>query len=265
QGRFYKALLQTFLGSTSTVDFEWDFLDLGLIYRSRDVGRIGTQHHILCRPAQRALLELFKTLPLPEDTKKRICDGSLSGDEFETALFHQLICTTKPIVFNATDLNGKNPTTIALDFSHYDTLQIVKTSLGSGHQSVLTRGYKGYPRFDFMLGPLFIQTSISDFGHHNADSADLSKAFNVRDNDGANQIERYLNDLFGPGHSARIEDNRFVVTKDGVPVPGFRVVYICGSPAPGKPSHCNLVKKFPDVRHISFEELKDNLFKILLH
>ncbi|KAH7045772.1 hypothetical protein BKA57DRAFT_467650 [Linnemannia elongata] len=261
QGRFYKALLQTFLGSTSTVDFEWDFLDLGLIYRSRDVGRIGTQHHILCRPAQRALLELFKTLPLPEDTKKRICDGSLSGDEFETALFHQLICTTKPIVFNATDLNGKNPTTIALDFFHYDTLQIGKTSLGSGHQNILTRGYKGYPRFDFMLGPLFIQTSISDFGHHNADSADLSKAFNVRDNDGANQIERYLNDLFGPGHSARIEDNRFVVTKDGVPVPGFRVVYICGSPAPGKPSHCNLVKKFPDVRHISFEEFKDNLFK----
>ena len=48
---FYKALLQTFLGSTSTVDFEWDFLDLGLIYRSKDVGRIATQHHILCRPA----------------------------------------------------------------------------------------------------------------------------------------------------------------------------------------------------------------------
>ncbi|KAG0009049.1 hypothetical protein BGZ82_004280, partial [Podila clonocystis] len=60
--RFYKALLKTFLGSTSTVDFEWGFLDLGLIYRSKDVGRIGTQDHILCRPAQNALLELFKTL-----------------------------------------------------------------------------------------------------------------------------------------------------------------------------------------------------------
>ncbi|KAG0357638.1 hypothetical protein BGZ54_000262 [Gamsiella multidivaricata] len=70
--RFYKALLQTFLGSTSAVDFEWDFMDLGLVYRSKDVSRIGTQYHILCRPAQKALLELFKTLPLPEDTKKRI-------------------------------------------------------------------------------------------------------------------------------------------------------------------------------------------------
>ncbi|KAG0256493.1 hypothetical protein BGZ95_005479 [Linnemannia exigua] len=187
---FYKALLQTFLGSTSTVDFEWDFLDLGLIYRN---------------------------------------------------------------------LNGSNPTTIALDFSHCDTLKIGKTSLGSGHENVLTRGYEVYPRFDFMLGPLFIQASISDFGRHNTGSADLSKAFNVRDDNGTNQIERYLNDLYGPDHYAEIEDNKFVVTRDGVPVPGFRVVYIRGSP--GKPSHRDLVKKFPDVRHISFEEVRENLFK----
>ncbi|KAF9943611.1 hypothetical protein BGZ70_005716, partial [Mortierella alpina] len=33
---FYKALLQTFLGSTSTDNFDWDFLDLGLVYRSKD-------------------------------------------------------------------------------------------------------------------------------------------------------------------------------------------------------------------------------------
>ncbi|KAF9080350.1 hypothetical protein BGX23_002284 [Mortierella sp. AD031] len=257
--RFYKALLQTFLGSTSTVDFEWDFLDLGLIYRSNDVGKIATQHHILCRPAQTALLELFKMLPLPEAIKKRICDGSLSGDQFEEALCHQLICTNKPIELKATDLNDGNSTTIALDFSHCDTLQFGKTSLGSGHENVLTRGYERYPRFDFMLGPMFIQASISDFGNHNTGSADLGKAFNVRDDNGTNQIERYLNDLYGPGHSAKIEKNRFVVTRNDVPVPGFCVVYIRGSP--GKPSHRELVKKFPDVRHISFEEVRENLFK----
>ncbi|KAK3805410.1 MAG: hypothetical protein J3R72DRAFT_120864 [Linnemannia gamsii] len=257
--RFYKTLLQTFLGST--VDFEWNFLDLGPIYRSNDVGKIATQHHILCRPAQTALLELFKMLPLPEAIKKRICDGNLSGDQFGEALCHQLICTNKPIVLNATDLNGSNPTTIALDFSHCDTLKIGKTSLGSGHDNVLTRGYERYPRFDFMLGPLLIQASITDFGRHNTGSADLSKAFNLRDTNGTNQIERYLNDLYGPGHSAKIhvENNRFVVTRDGVPVPGFRVVYIRGSP--GKPSHRDLVKKFPDVRHVSFEEVMENLFK----
>lgn len=116
KGRFYLALLQTFLGSNSSINFDWDFLDPGLTYRRKNVGRIGTQHHILCHPAQRALLELFKIILLPEDTRRRICDGSLCGDGFEAALFHQLICTTKPIVLNATDLNGGNPPTIPLDF-----------------------------------------------------------------------------------------------------------------------------------------------------
>ncbi|KAG0047663.1 hypothetical protein BGZ90_007830 [Linnemannia elongata] len=259
QGRFYKALLQTFLGSTSTVNFEWDFLDLGLVYRSKDVGRIGTQHHILCRPAQRALLDLFKTLPLPEAIKKRICDDSLSGDQFEEALFHQLICTNKPVELKATDLNNENSTTITLDFFHCDTLQFGKTSLGSGHENVLTPGYERYSRFDFMLGPMFIQASISDFGDHNKGSADLGKAFTVKDDNGRNQIERYLNDLYGPGHSAKIEKNRFVVTRNGVPVPGFCVVYIRGSS--GVPSHRAWVKKFPDVRHIAYKEVKENLFK----
>ncbi|KAG0092104.1 hypothetical protein BGZ93_003296 [Podila epicladia] len=227
---FYKALLQTFLGGTSTVDFEWDFLDLGLIYRSNDVGQIRTQHHILCRPAQKALLELFKTLPLPEDTKRRIY------------------------------LYGRNPTPISLDFSDYGTIQFGKASLGPGYGRVLTHGYEGYPRFDFMLGPMFIQVSISDFGQHNKkESADIRKAFSDRDSEGTNQIERYLNDLYGPGHSAMIEDNRFVVTKDGEPVPGFRVVYIRGSP--GKPAHREWVNKLPDVLHITFEELKETLFK----
>ncbi|KAF9132772.1 hypothetical protein BGW39_011354 [Mortierella sp. 14UC] len=43
-----------------------------------------------------------------------------------------------------------------------------------------------------MLGPLLIQASIADFGRHNTGSTDVHKAFNDREN-GANQIERYLN------------------------------------------------------------------------
>ena len=136
--------------------------------------------------------------------------------------------------------------------------------MGPVTKIVLTRGYEGYPRFNYMLGPLFIQASISDFGRHNTGSADLSKAFNVRDDSGTNQIERYLNELYGPDHYAEIEDNKFVVTRDGVPVPGFRVVYIRGSP--GKPSHRDLVKKFPDVRHISPSRKSGRIFsRILLH
>jgi hypothetical protein len=104
--RFFKVLLHTFLGSTTKVNFEWNFVDLGLIYRSQDPDRGRVKHHILCRPAQRALPELFKLLPLPDDTKRRIYDGSPEGVEFETAICHQLICISKPVVLNATDLNG---------------------------------------------------------------------------------------------------------------------------------------------------------------
>ncbi|KAF9536143.1 hypothetical protein EC957_012382 [Mortierella hygrophila] len=256
---FYKALVQTFLGNSGTVDFEWDFLDLDLIYRCKVVGEIGTQHRILCRPAQRALVELFKNMPLPEAVKRRICDGNLNGNEFEEALYHQLICAVKPIELKTTDLNGKNPDTISLNFSFYETLRAGTTSLGSGYEMVLTRGYDSHPRFDFMLGPMFIQVSVSDFAVHNRKTADIGKAFDDRDNNGTNQIERYLNDLYGPGHSARIEKNKFVVTKNGANVVGFRVVYIHGSP--GQPSHPKCVKKFSDVRHVSFEEVKENLFK----
>jgi hypothetical protein len=83
---FQEALMQTFLGSPGKVDFEWNFIDLGLTYRSKE--SLGNQNHILCRPAQTALLELFRSLPLPEDFKRRINLGNLSGDDFETALFH---------------------------------------------------------------------------------------------------------------------------------------------------------------------------------
>ncbi|GJJ68053.1 hypothetical protein EMPS_00399 [Entomortierella parvispora] len=199
---FYRALLQTFLGSISAVDFEWDFVDLGLIYRSKDVTMNNTQHHILCRPAQHALLELFNGLPLSEETKKRIVGHSIDGDDFEKALWQQLIYTPKPIMLHATDLNNKNPTTVSLDFIHHDTLRDRQISLGSGHESVLTRGYKTYPRFDLMLGPMFIQVSVSDFGAHNDGSVDIRHAFDDRDKKGTNQIERYLDDLYGAGHSA---------------------------------------------------------------
>ncbi|KFH68113.1 hypothetical protein MVEG_06843 [Podila verticillata NRRL 6337] len=210
KGRFYKALLQTFLGSTSTVGFGWDFMDLGLIYRSKDASQIGTQCHILCRPAQKALLELLKTLPLPDDIKRRIDVGNYNGDDFETALFHQLVCSSKPIVLNATDLNNRNPTVISLDFVDCDTLKT---------------GFKNDPS--------------------------------------RNQIECYLDDMYGPKHTAVIGSNgRFEVKRNDVVVSGFRIIYIRGSP--GNPTHSGLVRAFPDVAHVTVDEIKKELFKIIV-
>ncbi|KAG0330758.1 hypothetical protein BG004_001989, partial [Podila humilis] len=227
KARLYTALLQTFLGSIiSSADVDWDFMDLGFVYRSKDDIQGGTQNHLLSRPARMALLKLFKALPFPGATKRQLCDGSLSSEHFEMELYHHFVIATKPILLYATDLNDNNPTVISLDFSHCETLSTGKSSLGPGHEKVLTLGYKGYPRFQCMLGPMFFQVSVNDFASHNKDSADIREAFYDRDSAGMNQIERYLDDMFGPGHSAIIDNsnNKFSVTTNGVPVPGFRIV-----------------------------------------
>ncbi|KAG0334797.1 hypothetical protein BG004_000267 [Podila humilis] len=199
--------------------------------------------------------------PPKKVTKRQLCEGRCSDEHFEMALYHHFVITTKPILLYATDLNDNNPTVISLDFSHCETLKTGMSSLGPGHEKVLTLGYKGYPRFRFMLGPMFFHVSVNDFASHNRDSADTRGAFNDRDSEDMNEVERYMNDMFGPSHSAMIDNrnNKFSVNKNGVPVPGFRIMFICGSR--GKPTHRALVKIFPDVLHVCFEELKDTLFR----
>ncbi|CAG8717104.1 3789_t:CDS:2 [Cetraspora pellucida] len=65
----------------------------------------------------------------------------------------------------------------------------------------------------------------------------------------------YLDEMYGPGHSAKIDSqNKFVVTRNGKRVPGFRIVYIRGSP--GTPNHSGKVREFPDVAHVTFEEIR---------
>ncbi|KAF9294962.1 hypothetical protein BGZ74_011026 [Mortierella antarctica] len=260
--RFHNALLHMFIGATCMLGFERDFFDLGLIYRSKDVTQIGTRCHILCRPAQNALRDLFKMLPLPAATRTRICNGNLERTDFEVALCHQLMCTDEQVELKATDLNGKKPTTIKLKLDNCETLRQGDYSLGPGHDDTLIRCYKGYPRFDFILGRMFIQVSIRDFDRHNSGSAEIDKAFNPQDTTGRNQIEKYLDGAYGSGHRAYVDarTKRFVVTmEDDDTNENVRIVYIRGSP--GKPNHCELVKRFPDILHVSFEELKQGLFK----
>ncbi|KAF9351124.1 hypothetical protein BGX26_010794 [Mortierella sp. AD094] len=263
---FYNALLKTFLGNTSTADFDWDFLDLGLIYRLNDGIYNTTRNHILCLPAQKGLLELFKELPHHKDVLNRIRLGEHSGEEFEEAILLQLINGIKPVTLDATDLNNLHRTTISIDFEHCETIKRPNLSLGLGHERVLSRGWPDYPRFDFMLGPRFIQVSNSDFQvHEKPDSKKISKAFDDRDDvSGKNQIECYMDEMFGTGHSANMDplSKKFIVTRNGVVVPGFQIVYIRGST--GAPNHSGLVKKYPDLLHVTFEEIKEKLFRNIL-
>ncbi|CAG8552642.1 13298_t:CDS:2 [Funneliformis caledonium] len=70
-------------------------------------------------------------------------------------------------------------------------------------KDVLVRCYAGYPRFDFILGYIFFQVSISDFVTHDTGNAKIDLSLK-RDNSGKNQIENYLDEAFGNTHKAYI-------------------------------------------------------------
>ncbi|RHZ77025.1 hypothetical protein Glove_186g164 [Diversispora epigaea] len=267
--RYYESLTSMFLPNRLTVQFDWKFLDLGLIYRYKKEGII---HCLPLYPsAQKALLKMYTLFDLPENVKNQINIGNLNGDQFEEALFNRLVCRCNTTIqLNATDLNNNNGNIITLQFNDYGLIKPSQLSLGPGNDEVLSHGFKRYPQFDYMLGPIFIQVSISDFTLHNSKSStNIRQAFepmsaqadisSVQINR-RNQIEMYLDEMYGSGHSAKIDSqNKFVVTRNGKHVPGFRIVYIRGSP--GIPNHLRKVHEFPDVAHVTFEEVTRQLFR----
>ncbi|KAF9089031.1 hypothetical protein BGX27_002573, partial [Mortierella sp. AM989] len=138
--KFSKALLDCFFGGARKIYFQWDFLDLGMVYRRENPGNYGPTFHMLCPPAQKALLELFKAMPLPEDIRKCLDVGTnLTGEQFERALFHQLLRNPKPILLTATDVNNKNQQTISLDFDEWGTIKPGDVSLGPDFKKTLSR------------------------------------------------------------------------------------------------------------------------------
>ncbi|RHZ57822.1 hypothetical protein Glove_383g8 [Diversispora epigaea] len=261
--RYYESLTSMFLPSRPTVRFDWKFLDLGLIYRYKEKGI--THYFPLCPSARKALLKMYMSFDLPENIKNQLNIGNLNGDQFEEVLFNRLVCKSNTTIqLNTTDLNNNNRSVVTLQFDDYAMIKSPALSLGPGSDRVLSHGFDRYPRFDFMLGPIFIQVSVSDFVTHNSKtSTNIGKAFermsaqagiSQMQINGRNQIEMYLDEMYGPGHSAIIDSqNRFVVTRNGTRVPGFRIVYIRGSP--GIPNHSRKVREFPDVAHVTFEEI----------
>ncbi|CAG8501125.1 14816_t:CDS:1, partial [Acaulospora colombiana] len=267
--RYYDSLASMFLPSRPTVQFNSRFLDLVLIYRYKEKGI--TRSFPLFPSARKVLLKTYMSFDLPENIKNQLNIGNLNGDQFEEALFNRLVCKSNiPIQLNTTDLNNNNRSVVTLQFDDYAVIKSPALSLGPDSDRVLSRGFEGYPRFDYMLGPIFIQVSISDFVTHNSKaSTNIGKAFEIMSAqagisqaqiNGRNQIEMYFDEMYGHGHSAMIDSqNRFVVIRNGTRVPGFRIVYIRGSP--GIPNHSRKVREFPDVAHVTFEEITGQLFR----
>ncbi|RUP51478.1 hypothetical protein BC936DRAFT_147980 [Jimgerdemannia flammicorona] len=242
-----------------TISFDWKFLDTGLVYRFKDEYSY-VKYKYLCPAALDALLEVYATFPLPRDVSvTSLIDGRLTGNNFEEILFQQLV-KYRDIPFKATDLNGSPTTDVHIRFRHFISLEKDQFTPGAEHAQSLVRGYAGYPRFDFMVGRIFIQVSVSTFDKRNEGSASINKAFTrpYNSDPNQNQIEVYLNAMFGPGHKADINDGRFVVTQNGLPVPDFRIVYIRGNL--GSPRHLQLVRRYRDVAFVDYEELKTKLF-----
>ncbi|CAG8732209.1 142_t:CDS:2, partial [Gigaspora margarita] len=241
--RYYDTLTSMFLSSKPVVQFDWEFLDLGLIYRYKE----GVTHYFpLCQTAQKALLKTYMAFDLPENIKNQLRVGSLTGDQFEEALFNRLVCNCNKTIQlnNATDLNNNNRNVITLHFNDYDLIKNSQLSLGPGNDKVLGRGFnsKSSTNIRQAFEPMLEQAGIS-----------------LAQIDGKNQIEMYLDEMYGPGHYAKIDlQNRFVVTRNGIRVHGFRIVYIRGSP--DIPNHSGKVHDFPDVGHVTFEEIKSQLF-----
>ncbi|ORZ01945.1 hypothetical protein BCR41DRAFT_363352 [Lobosporangium transversale] len=199
-------------------------------------------------------------MPHHEHILRGVILGEMSGDDFELALLVRLLTLTKPIVLKATNLIGVNPTEIIMDFKDHGTIHQGMTSLGRGYGHVLSHCHSTYPRFDFILDTMFIQVPISNFQEHEKKQIkQIQNAFDKRGPDGRNQIESYLDEVFGGNHSAIIDDGHFVVKKDGEPVTGFKIVYMRGSP--GAANHTGLIKDYKDLLHVSFDELKEKLFK----
>jgi len=260
-----QALAEIFLPGNHryTARFEWEFLDFGIVYKVKD--GYTEQHYPICPAAKEALMDLYKYCPLPKDYLIALNQDNMNGIQFEDAIFQQLM-RLSDIVLETTDLAGKNELDFHLNIKGFELLQKPPNKYG---KDILVRCYKGYPRFDFIFGYIFFQVSISDFVKHDTDYARIKLSFR-RDDSNKNQIEEYLDSVFGGVHkidiiiettsnkSPKKKTKKFLALKDDQPCDDFKIIYIRGSP--GKANHIRKVEEYPDVRHISYEEIKSKLF-----
>ncbi|KAF8954663.1 hypothetical protein BGZ46_002860, partial [Entomortierella lignicola] len=271
------------------------FMDLGLIFRVKESGE--TKYKFLCPSARRALLEIYRTMPLPIDKVRSLENGAATGEDFEEVFF-RYIMWYKKLSFRATDLVGEYRTDINIDAKDFDIAEKPFTEV---KPDTFRRLSKDYPRFDFVYNRTFFQLSKSSFGVHDTDSSRISKAFDPpkakvngkvsKDTSGTqmetstgsskgsdstskkkqnakdtkpietrNQIEVYLDAAYGGKHVIKInsDTNHFEASRDGVRLDDFRIVFVCG--LADKPNHIDLVKRYPDLLYVSLKELKSVLF-----
>ncbi|ORZ17560.1 hypothetical protein BCR41DRAFT_50421 [Lobosporangium transversale] len=188
--------------------FGWEFLDTGMVYRSTNERNV-PEYRPINYPAQRAILNLYRVIPLPDSLRSVLASGNFDGSQFQEALFRELIRGYSH-TFESTDLAGGNKMDTIFNISGYELLGKPPRMLGTveedGKRILINGG--SYARFDFILGYMFIQVSVSSFTVHNDPnrSACIDRAFWKRKTTGKNQIEEYLDVAFGGVHQATMTE-----------------------------------------------------------
>ncbi|KAF8951182.1 hypothetical protein BGZ46_004125, partial [Entomortierella lignicola] len=165
------------------------FMDLGLVYRLKVAG--DTKYKFLCPAASKALLEIYRTMPLPIDKVRALEMDSATGEDFEEAFF-RYVMWYKRISFKTTDLVGNPKSDINIDAAGFDIAEIPPTK---AKENTFRRLCKDYKRFDFVYNRTFFQLSKSKFDVHDTEYSRILKAFdppeikvdNKQDNDGASR------------------------------------------------------------------------------
>ncbi|KAF9429022.1 hypothetical protein BGZ76_001957 [Entomortierella beljakovae] len=159
------------LNPSNNVFVEPKFMDLGLIYRSRVRGHI--VYNFLCPAAMEALLEHYRTMPLPKDKLGALESGRGTGNDFEEVFF-RYVMWYKEFSLKPTDLAGNPKPQIDTKATNFD---IMTTPSSKTRENTFRQLPKFYPRFDFVYNRTFFQLSISDFATHDTNSKEIKKAF----------------------------------------------------------------------------------------
>ncbi|KAF9432498.1 hypothetical protein BGZ76_010705 [Entomortierella beljakovae] len=161
----------------------------------------------------------------------------LSIHEFEEECLWKLL-REKTMSIVVKTLKGERQQSIVIKFNRIDHLLEDQYSLDPGCQESLVRCVTGYPVFDFIVKRVFIQISIDTFKIHNTGTNQIDNAFVrpfMNDPQNRNQIEIYLDSVYGSGHQAIIDQSRkFIVTQNGIPVEDFHIVFVSKKLAPYK-------------------------------
>jgi hypothetical protein len=245
---FRKASFSDGVGDTS------GFIDLGLCYRQFDA-----DYKLvllpLCLSASRALLRLLhREQPKQAEYLEKMQElhaGTIRGDDFEDLtwlLFTRAALSPGGLELPAYFLDGSSGGNVRLHMQDYVVLErgaFPPEALRG--RPILYRFAAGNPRWDFGSGQMMVQVSVSTFGTHNKDSADISLSFDDQRSD----ISGFLNSVLDEKHTASLtDDGKFVVRSGNQPKSDFQLVYLTRS----KPNHPVLMQRFKDLRVIAAEE-----------